>query len=100
LVATRQLYDTGVLVQQSASLAGLPVDTVLRVSPYDFDRLGVQAGDEVRLNTNRATVSIACHPDAALPRGAAWLRYAQPNLPVATLLEADAAVTDVRVETL
>ena len=44
LVASRKLYDQGVLTQHAPSLAGLAPGTVLRVNPYDFDRLGVAAG--------------------------------------------------------
>ncbi len=100
LVSGRQLYDDSIVVRRSPSLAGLRADTVLRINPYDFDRLGVGVGDEVRISTNRGAATIACHPDGDVPRGAASLRYAQPNLAVAALLDATLPVTDLRVETV
>ena len=46
LIATRKLYDEGTLLQSSPSMAGLLPGTVLRVSSYDFDRLGVALNHE------------------------------------------------------
>ncbi|MET0903174.1 MAG: NADH-quinone oxidoreductase subunit NuoG, partial [Acidimicrobiales bacterium] len=44
LVAGRRLYDMGTDAQHSPGLAALTTDTVLRLHPHDFDRLGVAAG--------------------------------------------------------
>ena len=99
LVATRKLYDQGVAVQQSPSLAGLAPGSILRVNPYDFDRLGVTAGDQVRVHSSRADLRAEIAADAGLPRGAAAVFFNQADLQAASLIDATAQVTDVRVET-
>jgi predicted molibdopterin-dependent oxidoreductase YjgC len=99
LVATRKLYDLGVGAQHAPSLAGLAPGTVLAVNPYDFDRLGVQDGDDVRVSSARASVVIEITADAGVPRGSGALVFNQTDLTVADLIDASAVVTEIRVET-
>ncbi len=99
LVATRKLYDEGVLVTHSPSLAPLAPGSLLRVNPYDFDRLGVAAGDHVRLSSSKADLTVEIAADAGVPRGSAAVYFNQPGLHAASLIDASAPVTDVRVET-
>jgi NADH-quinone oxidoreductase subunit G len=99
LVATRKLYDQGVTVQHSPSLAGLAPGSILRVNPYDFDRLGVAAGDQVRVHSSRAELRAEIAADTGLPRGAAAVFFNQSDLSAALLIDATDRVTDVRVET-
>ncbi|HEY5154528.1 MAG TPA: NADH-quinone oxidoreductase subunit NuoG [Acidimicrobiales bacterium] len=99
LVVTRKLYDQGTLVQQASSLAGLAPGTILRVNPYDFDRLGVADGDHVRVHSPRAEVTAEIRSDDGLPRGSASLRFNQPGVDAAALIDSSARVNDVRVET-
>jgi len=80
-------------------LAGLAPGTGLRVNPYDFDRLGVADGAEVRLRSSRADLRVAVTADAGVPRGTAAVYYNQPGLDAAALIDADERVTTVRVET-
>jgi len=99
LVASRKLYDQGVHTRQSPSLAGLAPGTVLRVNPYDFERLGVAEGSEVRVHSSRADLRVEIVPDAGVPRGSAATYFNQPGLDAAELIDAAQRVTDVRVET-
>ncbi len=98
LVVTRKLYDQGTLVQQASSLAGLAPGTILRVNPYDFDRLGVAPGAQVRVHSARAQVTVEISTDEGVPRGSASLLFNQPGLDAATLIDSAARVNDVRVE--
>ena len=98
LVVTRKLYDEGTLVQQASSLAGLAPGTILRVNPYDFDRLGVANGDQVRLHSSRAETTAEIAADAGVPRGSASLRFNQPGLAASALIDSSARVNDIRVE--
>jgi len=98
LVVTRKLYDEGTLVQRSSSLAGLAPGTILRVNPYDFDRLGVANGDQVRVHSSRAETTAEIAADAGVPRGSASLRFNQPGLTASALIDARARVNDIRVE--
>ena len=104
LVATRRLYDRGVAVQRSDHLAGLAAGTQLHLNPYDFDRLGVAPGDEVRVKVlegdgaERRRTTVPARPDDGVPRGAASLVVNQPGVDVHALLSLGEAVVNVRVD--
>jgi len=57
------------------------------VNPYDFDRLGVANGDQVRVHSPRAEVTAEITADDGVPRGSASLRFNQPGLDAAALLD-------------
>jgi NADH-quinone oxidoreductase subunit G len=99
LVSSRKLYDEGVLTHHAPSLAGLAPGTILRVNPYDFDRLGVAQGTEVRLHSSRADLRVEISSDPGVPRGSAAVYFNQPGLAAAELIDSAERVTDVRVET-
>jgi NADH-quinone oxidoreductase subunit G len=98
LVVTRKLYDRGTLVRSSPSLAELAEPATLRLHPQDFDRLGVAAGDDVRITSNRGHVSVPTLPDAGVPRGIAHLHANKAGGRANVLIDGNAPVTDVRVE--
>jgi anaerobic selenocysteine-containing dehydrogenase len=98
LVATRKLYDQGTLVRHSPSLAALAEGAVVRLNPYDFERLGITPGEEVRVATPRTHVLVPARPSDGVPRGLALLHANQAGARVNALLDATAAVTDVRIE--
>jgi predicted molibdopterin-dependent oxidoreductase YjgC len=100
LVATRELYDAGTLVAHSPSLANLARGPIVNVNPYDFDRLGVHPGEHVRVSSAQVSFTVAANSDPGVPRGCAAMVFNQPDLAVASLIESDSVVTDVRVETL
>jgi len=98
LVVRRKLYDRGTLVQQSPSLAGLAERATLRLHPQDFDRLGIVPGDDVRITSSRGHVTVAAQPDPAVARGVAVLDANKAGGRANVLIDANAPVTDVRVE--
>ena len=97
LVAGRRLYDLGTDAQRSPGLAGLTTDTVLRLHPHDFDRLGVTAGTVVTATSSKGSVSLPVQPDDHVGRGAATVVLNQPGATVGTLIDAAATVTEIRV---
>jgi NADH-quinone oxidoreductase subunit G len=99
LFASRRLYDQGVTTQATPALANLSAGTVLRVNPYDFDRLGVSPGSTVRIKTPTGGLDIDIHPEPGVPRGAAAVVFNQPGHVIADLIDAGQRVTDIRVET-
>jgi hypothetical protein len=100
LVATRTLWDNGVLVQSSPSLVSLPPALRLRVNPYELDRLGVQSGAQLRVISPRARMVLDVLADAGVPRGSAALVFNLPGDGAADLIDATSPVTDVRIETV
>jgi NADH-quinone oxidoreductase subunit G len=100
LVAGHKLYDDGTLVQHSPSLAPLAPGSTVRVNPADLERLGVTAGDSVRVTSSRTALTLATTADVGVPRGVALLAFDQAGPGAADLIDAAAPVTDVRLETI
>jgi NADH-quinone oxidoreductase subunit G len=98
LVVTRKLYDRGTLVANSPSLSEVAEPATLHLSPHDFDRLGVAAGDDVRVTSNRGNVSVPTVPDPGVPRGIAHLHANKAGGRANVLIDGNAPITDVRVE--
>jgi len=102
LVSGRTLYGTGTLVQHAAALAALAKPPCARANPSDLDRLGMGRGGQVRVRSNRANFLVDAQPDPGVPRGSLSLAFnsVDPSGDTAAdLIDAGAAVTDVRVET-
>jgi predicted molibdopterin-dependent oxidoreductase YjgC len=99
LVTSRELYDDGVHVVKNPHFAPLRRPAVLRLNHYDLDRLGVAPGGDVRVTSPRASLTLPVASDDGVPRGSAFLTYNLGTEGAADLLDADAIVTDVRVET-
>ena len=100
LVSGRVLYDQGTLVQQSPSLAHLAQPGRLHVNPHDLDRLGVATGGWVRMTWPRGSETIEVVADPGVPRGSASLPFNLAGPAAADIIDATAAVNDVRIETV
>ncbi|HET6950338.1 MAG TPA: NADH-quinone oxidoreductase subunit NuoG [Acidimicrobiales bacterium] len=98
LVVTRKLYDRGTLVRSSPSLAELAEPAMLRLNPHDFDRLGVAAGDDVRITSGRGHVTVPTVPDDGVPRSTAHIHFNLSGGRANVLIDGNTPVTDVRVE--
>jgi NADH-quinone oxidoreductase subunit G len=99
LVAGRPLYDAGATMQQSRSLAGLGHAPELLVSAADMQRLGVTNGTIVKVTSERTTLTVPVRAVRGIAPGTAHLPAAGADT-ASTLVDAAAAVTDVRVETI
>ncbi|WP_419847724.1 molybdopterin-dependent oxidoreductase [Candidatus Poriferisocius sp.] len=99
LVSARRMYDRGTLVQHAPSLAGLANTAALAVNPYDFDRVGVDPGTEVQVISHIGEMGMPVVADPGVPRGTAVFGYNHPDRDVRDLIDADAVVTDVRIQT-
>jgi anaerobic selenocysteine-containing dehydrogenase len=98
LVVTRKLYDRGTLVRTSPSLADLAEPATLHLHPHDFDRLGVAAGDDVRITSTKGNVTVPIEPDLGVPRSVAHLHANRAGGRANILIDGNSPVTDVRVE--
>ena len=101
LVSGRTLYGRGTLVQHAPALAPLAPPPCARANPSDLDRLGMGQGGRVRVRSNRASFVVDALPDPGVPRGSLSLPFnaADDGAGAGELIDATAAVTDVRVET-
>jgi NADH-quinone oxidoreductase subunit G len=102
LVVGRKLYDQGTLVAHSPSLANLAPAAVVHLHPKDHDRVGVGVAGvtEVRIRSAKGDVVVPAVADKALAAGTASLAFHQPGTAAATLIDAGAAVTEVRIESV
>ena len=100
LVSGRTLYDQGVAVQRSPSLAGLPDGPRLRANPYDLDRLGVTTGDSLRVRSRHQSFVLEVLADAGVPPGSVAIPFNLGDQSAGELIDASGPVTDVRLETV
>ncbi|HVE94274.1 MAG TPA: NADH-quinone oxidoreductase subunit NuoG [Acidimicrobiales bacterium] len=100
LVAGRGLYDLGVTVQKSPSLAGLVRPVALRANPRDLARLGVTTGGRVRVTGPHASFAIDVVADEGVPLGSAFVPANVGVDDARSLIDASSPVTDVRIENL
>jgi len=103
LVATRRLYDDGVMLGACDALAALSPQAIVRVNSHDLDRIGVSTGDMVRLRSSRAAVELEVISDDGVVRGTAVVGFnldAGDTAGAAALVDATVAVVDVRLETV
>ena len=99
LVTRRRLYDNGTMVSHAPSLAGLAGTSSLSVNPDDLERIGVTDGARVKVTSPKGSLTTPVRFDAAVPVGTAVLDWNQGDPSPRTLIDATAAVTEVRVET-
>jgi NADH-quinone oxidoreductase subunit G len=98
LVVSRKLYDRAVLTSMSPSLAKLPIGAGAHIHPLDLDRVGEAGGVEVRLISTKGSVVMPLVADDTVQRGTIWAPFNQAGADITELVDAEAAVTDVRIE--
>jgi NADH-quinone oxidoreductase subunit G len=96
----RRLYDDGVAVSMSPSLARLGAGSVLHLNPWDADHLGVPDTTAVQVESPKSTARLPIVRDRGVPRGTAWLPSNQTDLAANTLVDAGEAVNDITLATL
>ncbi len=99
LVSGRKLYDAGRVSASSPSLAPLAPGSTLLVHLHDRERIGIADGETVQATSRRGTVTLPVRAVPGIPRGVAFLAFNQPGPGAGDLIDATAAVTDIRVET-
>jgi len=100
LVVGRRLYDNGRMVSEAPILQRACRPFPLRINPHAAALLGLDAGSQVRLTSNRGSIIVAVDPDAGVPEGIGQLEFSADGIGAAELIDADATITDARVETL
>jgi anaerobic selenocysteine-containing dehydrogenase len=100
LVVSRKLYDRAVGTANSPSLAALAVGGGAHIHPLDLDRVGVAEGTDVKIVGVRGSIVLPLVADEAVQRGTIWAPFNQDGADITDLVDADASVTDVRIERL
>jgi NADH-quinone oxidoreductase subunit G len=98
LISTRRLYDRGTGVRHSPGIAGLAEPAALRLNPYDFDKLGISPGTQMRAVSAVGQVIVPVRPDQGVSRGAALLPFNQGGSRANLLIDSNSVVTDIRIE--
>jgi NADH-quinone oxidoreductase subunit G len=100
LVVSRKLYDNAVSTRMSPSLAPLAIGAGAHVHPLDLERVGVSEGTDVKLVGARGSVVLPLIADETVQRGTIWAPFNQEGADITELVDADAPITDVRIERL
>src|SRR5204863_9488852 len=99
VAAVRKLYDAGVVVTMSPSLAPLTAPPVLRLHPTDLERLGVTSGGSVRVRSNTLNIdAIEAVADPFQPRGTVGVPFNVPGIDTGALLAVHSPVAEVGIE--
>jgi anaerobic selenocysteine-containing dehydrogenase len=99
LVTRRKLYDRGTAVVSAPSLVGLAGSSTLALNPDDVVRIGITDGDRVKVTSSKGSITTAVTFDATVPTGTVVLDWNLGDPSPRALIDADAPVTEVRVET-
>jgi len=98
LVVDRKLWDTGVMVQQSPSLAGLAPPAILRLNPADVHLMDLDASEYIRVDQGDVEFDVRFVADEAVSLRTAWLPVGLPGFDVRQLLAAGRSITNVRLQ--
>ncbi|MDM7464414.1 MAG: molybdopterin-dependent oxidoreductase [Tepidimonas taiwanensis] len=102
LITGRQLehWHTGAMTRRSAVLDALEPVPHVSLHPVLLARLGLRAGQSVRLRTRRGHVTVAVRADEAVPDGVAFLPFAYAeaaaNLLTLAALDPVAKIAEVK----
>ena len=93
LTTGRQLehWHTGAITRRAGVLDALEPEAVASLSPADLGRLGVGAGEPVRISTRRGAIELAARRDPGIPEGMVFVPfcYAEAAANVLTSPELD-----------
>ena len=99
---SRRLFDNGIAVQGSPSLATLKAVSVLHLNHFDLDRLGVATGDVVGVSGPRGSIRLPVALDDAVPRGVTEIAFgsldAEGNDVVRLILDGGDVISQVQLE--
>ena len=98
LVVSRKFYDRAVGTAMSRSLAKLAPGPALHVHPLDLDSLGVADGGDVKIVECEGRRVLPIVADARRPAGVVWSPFNQGGGTIEDIIDAAAAITDVRIE--
>ena len=77
LTTGRQLehWHTGTMTRRSEVLDAIEPEAVASLSPRDIARLGIEAGDVIRVRTRRGAIEMKSRRDTAIPDGMVFIPF-------------------------
>ena len=98
LVATRTMYDDGVMLRHCPSSRGLAPAATARINPADLDGIDIDEGATVRVVSDFGHMEATLTADSGVPAGSLRVDWLAPGAPANALIAAGTDVTVVRVE--
>ena len=98
LVASRTMYDDGVMLRHCPSSRGLAPGAYARANPCELDRIGLADGTKVRVSSSRGDIEAVLIVDRGVPEGSLAVNWLAPDAPANALISADDDITVVTVE--
>ncbi len=104
LVAGHVLYDNGTLVSHSPSLAKLAPGDGLHLHPGEIERHGLSRGGQVKVVSQRTSVTLTVVENDSVARGSAFIPFGQAGGAASALLDTEelhsSGIVKVRLETV
>jgi NADH-quinone oxidoreductase subunit G len=97
LLVQRALYDAGQMVSRSEELAPLRLEPFVELHPRDATARGLQAGDEVRVVSDRGELRLKLRVSEDTPAGSAFMLFDQPEAAANRLMDSAEAMSYVEV---
>ena len=87
LTTGRQLehWHTGAITRRATVLDALEPEAIASLSPFDLRKLGIAAGDPVRVATRRGTIELKARADGAVPSGVVFIPFCYAEAAANTL---------------
>ena len=87
LTTGRQLehWHTGAITRRASLLDTLEPEAIASLSPFDLRKLGIAAGDPVRVATRRGTIELKARADGAVPSGVVFIPFCYAEAAANTL---------------
>jgi formate dehydrogenase major subunit len=87
LTTGRQLehWHTGAITRRATVLDTLEPEAIASLSPFDLRKLGIEAGDPVRVATRRGTIELKARADGAVPSGVVFIPFCYAEAAANTL---------------
>ena len=98
LVATRTMYDDGVMLRHCPSSRDLAPAATARINPADLDGIDLDEGAAVRVVSDFGHIEATLTADGGVPAGSLRVDWLAPGAPANALIAAGTDVTVVRVE--
>ena len=77
LTTGRQLehWHTGSMTRRATILDAIEPEAVASLSPQDISRLGIRAGERIRVETRRGAIEMKARRDASVPEGVVFIPF-------------------------